>query len=65
MECPAGLVMDLQPNFATSQLIFITNPGAQIQNWIDMSIQKIGVLLRGISESSCDQCHILVTVAEL
>jgi hypothetical protein len=40
VECPAGLVMVPRPNFATSRPNFITNPGAQTQNWIDMSFQK-------------------------
>ena len=39
-ECPTGLVMVPLPDFATRRPNFITNPGAQIQNWIDMSIQN-------------------------
>jgi len=40
VECPAGLVMVPQPYFAKRLPNFITNPGAQIQNGIDMSTPK-------------------------
>ncbi len=57
VECPAGLVMVPQPNFAASRPNFITNPGAQVQNWIDMSLQKNRGSPYNVSERYSDNTY--------